>query len=227
MKKFTLALLSAFLVFLFTFSAFSTSAAVIDDENKYKYDEIVIPYVLEKYSIEDEELSINYMEVYEYFSNPATTDEIVPEYVLIYLSSNIGLPSNFADVFGNYVLRTNSGSYPYTYNYAVYIPETEEIYSLSKAFEVGLNGIEYVFTEVGIGELIGDMDKDRKITIKDATHIQKCLAGLLDFDKQDYIDAFGYEENPSLLYISDFNRDCKRNIKDATAIQKHLAKIDY
>ena len=131
------------------------------------------------------------------------------------------------EVFGYYVLMNSSGGYPYAYGYGIFIPSTEEIYDLSVAYKMGIEGIESVFTEVKIGKLIGDMDKDREITIKDATIIQKCLAGISEFDKNDYIIAFSYEDNPPLLYVSDFNRDCNRNIEDATAIQKHLAKMDF
>ncbi len=228
MKKFTLALLSAFLVFLFTFSAFSTSAAVIDDENKYKYDEIIIPKVFENDELEDPEFIVYYSELYEYYSSQKTAAENgdVPDYVLVYITSNRVGPMNVAEVFDDFILENDCYEYPFTFGYGVYVPSNEEIYSLSYAYEIKLEGIEKVFTEYGLGRLIGDMDGDRKITIKDATYIQKCLAGINKFFG-DIIISFQSIENPPLLYISDFNRDCKRNIKDATAIQKHLAKIDY
>lgn len=218
------------IIVFFAFSASMTVSAIsINEENEYKYDEIIIPKILENYQFDNVELDVYYDEIYEHFSNQtlSTIAQSTPDYILIYCSTNIGYPSSFADLFGDYVLSTNSGGYPFVFNYGIYVPKTEEIYSLSYAYEIELEGIEEVFTEAKIGRLIGDMDKDRKITIKDATYLQKCLAGILEFDKYDYITAYEYEENPPLLYVSDFNRDCERNIKDATAIQKHLAKMDY
>ena len=80
-----------------------------------------------------------------------------------------------------------------------------------------------MFTEAGVGRLIGDMDKDRRISIKDATYIQKALAGFEGFElKEIYAAAFD-ETLP--CDVADFNRDREANIKDATAIQKYLAGI--
>ncbi len=60
--------------------------------------------------------------------------------------------------------------------------------------------------------LVGDVDLDGKITIKDATMIQKALADLL---------TLSYESET----LADVDRDGIITIKDATAIQKYLADI--
>lgn len=207
----------------------NVSAISVDTENKYKYDEIIIPKVFQDYELENPDLVIYYNEVFEYYAHDtdSSQDESIPEYVLIYLSTNMSAEMPTADVFGEYILKRTSIGYPFAYGYGIYIPSTKEVYGLTYAYKLGIEGIEQVFTEAKIGRLIGDMDKDREITIKDATIIQKCLAGISEFDKNDYIIAFSYEDNPPLLYVSDFNRDCNRNIEDATAIQKHLAKMDF
>ncbi len=59
---------------------------------------------------------------------------------------------------------------------------------------------------------VGDTDDDFRITVKDATCIQKHLAGL------------DTKFNP---YAADANEDERINIKDATAIQKNVAGLDY
>lgn len=59
---------------------------------------------------------------------------------------------------------------------------------------------------------VGDTDDDFRITVKDATCIQKHLAGL------------DTKFNP---YAADANEDERINIKDATAIQKNVAGIDF
>lgn len=60
--------------------------------------------------------------------------------------------------------------------------------------------------------IIGDADLDGKISIKDATAIQKYVAKIA-------ITTFS-------TTLSDVNADSKINVKDATAIQKYCAHID-
>lgn len=59
---------------------------------------------------------------------------------------------------------------------------------------------------------LGDTDNDGKITVKDATLIQKAIASIITLD-----DA--------TTKCADVNADSKVNIKDATAIQKFVAHI--
>lgn len=77
------------------------------------------------------------------------------------------------------------------------------------------NGFEFV--SVGYMEpestLLGDIDCDGRLTVKDATALQKYVAGMVGLNTQDKINA-------------DFNGDGKINVRDATAIQKRLARLD-
>lgn len=59
----------------------------------------------------------------------------------------------------------------------------------------------------------GDVNGDKKITIKDTTLIQKYCAKFFTLSETEMLTA-------------DVNKDSKANIKDATAIQKYLAKIE-
>lgn len=59
---------------------------------------------------------------------------------------------------------------------------------------------------------LGDVDKDGDVTIYDVTLIQKALAGIY---------SFGKEED----YLADVKRDGSVSIDDATAIQKFLADL--
>lgn len=59
----------------------------------------------------------------------------------------------------------------------------------------------------------GDVDLDGKLSIRDATDIQKYLAKKLSFTKQE-------------MRLADFNLDGEVNIGDATKIQKVIAKIE-
>ncbi len=60
--------------------------------------------------------------------------------------------------------------------------------------------------------LVGDVNMDGKVNIKDATLVQKYAADLLELD-----------EVP--LKLADVNTDTRVNVKDATAIQKAIADI--
>ncbi len=61
--------------------------------------------------------------------------------------------------------------------------------------------------------ILGDVDGNGKVNIKDATMIQKAVAKIISLTDTEQIRA-------------DVNADAKVNIKDATAIQKYVAKIE-
>ena len=63
-----------------------------------------------------------------------------------------------------------------------------------------------------IGYILGDVNGDRKLNIRDATLIQKFLAKLTVYSNEQ-------------VFLADFNEDDTVNIKDATTIQKKLANL--
>lgn len=79
-----------------------------------------------------------------------------------------------------------------------------ETYALTNEFEFISLGDKSV--------LLGDVNGDQKITISDATAIQKHLANLTELNDEQLINA-------------DTNRDGKISISDATQIQKYLASL--
>ena len=104
--------------------------------------------------------------------------------------------------------------------------EADTDYAVSK---VTLNGTEltlangvYTFTmpagdvtvdvETYLTVEIGDVNKDGRVNIKDATMIQKYIARLIDFDATQNI-------------VADTNDDGVINVMDATEIQKYIAHI--
>lgn len=89
-----------------------------------------------------------------------------------------------------------------------YTNSAAEVYALENGFDFESIGV------LSVSELLGDTDLDGKISIKDATAIQKYLASIKGFCTQQ-------KEN------ADMNGDDAVNIKDATAIQKHLAGLPY
>ena len=64
-----------------------------------------------------------------------------------------------------------------------------------------------------VAGILGDADEDSKVNIKDATAIQKHIAGLITLTQT------GEK-------LADVDSNTTVNIKDATAIQKHIAGID-
>lgn len=131
-------------------------------------------------------------------------------------------------VFGDRVLRMTEVPNHFCLDYCIYSVIEDDFYDISEKRNADKFPLNTVFNELNIGELIGDMDKDNKLTVKDATYIQKCLAEIIDFPENDQVDGVHEKVNKSfeyLAYISDFNRDGVRNVRDATAIQKHIAGI--
>ncbi|MBQ1977698.1 MAG: FIVAR domain-containing protein, partial [Ruminococcus sp.] len=61
--------------------------------------------------------------------------------------------------------------------------------------------------------LLGDADGNGKVNIKDATYVQKCVAGITNLSDNG-------------KYTADSNADGKINVKDATEIQKFLAGLN-
>ncbi len=200
---------------------------IIDENSKYAED--VLKHVFSgSYAISDfysREYVANYKEIYEcYNEDVSSTDETVPDYVLVRITGNIVLGGGRVSIYGGYIIRGDYGELALDMGYGIYVPKEDKLYCLDDAYNEGVEGIEKVFTQVGIGELLGDTDKDRKLSVKDATLIQKFLAGLAELE-DDYI--FAHQEGwSSLEYMSDFNRDGKRDVKDATAIQKYIAGLE-
>lgn len=121
------------------------------------------------------------------------------------------------EVLGDWVVN-NYGYYVYGDGLCLYAYDGEKFYYIKEAWEMGiitdLSEVE-CFSEPIYVTRIGDVNRDRKIDVKDATALQKHLAEL-DILPEDC--GFGV--------IYDFNEDNKINVKDATAIQKHIAGLE-
>ena len=208
-----------------------TAAEAYAKEHHFSFTDITLYYkdkVLELLEIPEEDPENGeghleyYREGYRYYASDKNR-EATPDFVLIEAYENISGQAFAAELFGDYVLRSNVHHIPATFGYFIYLPEENEIYSLQEAFKMGLEGVYTVFTEGNLGRLLGDVNNDRKLNVKDATLIQKSLAGLAEIEHNE-IEAFmwnDYENVPK--YIGDFNRDGKMNIRDATAVQKRIA----
>jgi len=80
---------------------------------------------------------------------------------------------------------------------------------------MGMNCKENAYKEgdkYWLVNLLGDVNADGFVNVKDATHIQKACASLATIDE-------------ATEYLADTNLDGKYNVKDATQIQKYVASI--
>lgn len=182
-------------------------------------------YFYSHYGATYDESSTDEASTDEASTDEASTDERIPDFVLAHISSPfIGEVMTYG-VFGDYIVGGGGCYEPYCLAYHIYIPSTGEILTLREAWNSELEGIEEAVSVIGY--LIGDADGDGKLTVKDATHIQKVKAGLL----RDRFEMFflmredGTE--PDACHVFDFNRDRKVDVKDATAVQKCIAGIEY
>ena len=171
----------------------------------------------------------SYKEVYYYTDGKGTDKmpETTPDYVLIDGTLNMSSPSFSYGVIGDYVLFCENCGNPDCLGYFVYTPEDGKMRTLKEAYDAGVEGIGNVFTDYGLGLLMGDADGDGRLTIKDATYIQKYLAKVEGINPPaDFMGHDACRNGPDGISVADFDINGKVNIKDATAIQKRLAKID-
>ena len=220
------------------------------NENAYKYpteeflESYELLYALEYYKEnvdEDSEklLYFSWGEHYMYYSlynhypeGVSSADEATPDYALVFCGSNMVSPAYSGGTFGDrYILQEYNIYYPYLLGFHIFVPETLTFLTLREAWDMQIDGIEDVFEDYGLGYIRGDADFDREINIKDATFIQKCLAGIESFEDKDYVSGFVEDgqktEGRYVARVSDMNRDAEVNIKDVTAIQKYVVGIPY
>lgn len=225
-------LLSFFLI-LFMVNSFSVYALAESSEN-YKYQDVFQQYFEENVENLDE-LEQKYQVCYGYFSTSNSSE--TPDWALVYAFCGWGIEPGIPTgiylytVCSDYFLDASGTlSEPYEFAYYVYVPSENKIYTLNEAFDAKLENIDYTFTQYLLvnkpycTNIIVDADKDRKLTVLDATAIQRKLAGLATL-----MDNIASEHNASyserLYSLSDVDRDGELSILDATAIQMKLAQI--
>lgn len=162
-----------------------------------------------------------YEEIYEYYSTPVgSSEEATPDYALVFAVNTFYGPAIYREYVGKYIVISMNFYHPYELGYFIYLPAEDKIYTLKEAYDKGIEGIENVFTEADIMcGVFGDADKDGRLTVKDATWIQKRVAG---------INVESLYENDTLIDpLLDFDKNYSVNVKDATAIQKYIAGLEY
>lgn len=154
---------------------------------------------------------------YWYSNNTAT-----PDFVTVVAGDSTVDEGYYSKRVGEYVIKNDAKYAPYDLGYYVYFTAEDKVYDLETALEKYPQQKETLLRSLDTSSsphyrLIGDAENDRKLNIRDATNIQKFIAGLgnvWEYDNELYKD------------VADFNGDGKVNIRDATAIQKMLAHIE-
>lgn len=139
-----------------------------------------------------------YDELYYY---NASKDEApvssTPDFVVVECMLDFYSRSHTYEIFGDYVVADYYTTYPYELGYYILIPETSEILTLKESWDKNLEGIDEILEKGVLGQLIGDADNDGKLTVRDATAIQKAIAGISSIKGDRFTVVTGYTETDS------------------------------
>ncbi len=142
-----------------------------------------------------------------------------------YEITNVLIGAPYFEIIGHRAVTSDVRNIPFSFGCGIYDVKQDRFFDILTAYPERYDGLEEVFTATSYGKLLGDMDKDNKITVIDATMIQQCLASLRDFGADDEI-IFLEETWSQVKRYSDYDADGETTIIDATKIQRHLASID-
>lgn len=123
-------------------------------------------------------------------------------------------------VLGDRYIAQNCIYYPFRFTYAFFDIEKTEFVPLTENILGEYPLMDYYFDEYKIGVPFGDADNNGKLSVLDATYIQRVVAKLDDFCEGENL---GYYNLPT-DFRSDINFDNEVDILDATCIQLILAK---
>ncbi len=180
--------------------------------------------LLEQYNLDRSQLTA-YSEIYTHTDENGAADwAIVRAATEVQRSSLYTSPRYFE--FGNRVLDIEDAGEPFIFNIGVYSVKHRRFFDISTPALYELTDIDKVWTELGEGRLIGDMNGDNALEIDDATIIRRCDAGMMDYPDNDKNTPTCNAEN-AIPYFSDFDQDGERTIMDATAIQRFLIDLPY
>lgn len=230
MKRFTSLLLALILTAaFFTVPFYADSTAEQPDKNSTRYLGKLVNYMNSKEPglfSESNRSNINvYREVYYHYDNAGEID-----WALIQAET----PYNFYDywlfdIIGLRVISDPNCRWPFPSRMGIYDAKRDTFIDMGAVDLDAYDDLEEIYNEKGYngayGGLLGDIDKDNAVTISDATLLQRCLIGMIDFPQSDNIMYQFYDD--TIWSYSDFNRDRMRDILDVTCIQRYLAKQPY
>ncbi len=167
-----------------------------------------------------------YFEQYHHYEDDSDPNSKI-DWVLVYAGNMSYTDGKVKQVVGKRVFCADESSSPFVFKYAVYDVAKDEFYPISNELFEQYDGLYEAFhnEKSGVaGMYIGDADMDNRLTVLDATKIQRATAQLTQYDKKDDLGTYK-DLGGDLSYISDFDRDGERTVLDATGIQKYIAKF--
>lgn len=157
----------------------------------------------------------DYRELYYHTDKNGETD-----WALVYAFIPAAEPIELVTIVGNRVLYPGTKYMPFNARYGIYDVKEDQFIDAGSDEAKSYDGFLKVFDRIDDGRLIGDLDRDGKISIIDATIIQRCEAGVRDYPDDDTF-CLTFEWGKS-RYYSDFDRDGERSILDVTRLQRYL-----
>lgn len=139
-------------------------------------------------------------------------------YKIVSASTNVVLPTILSKRVNGCILESNNYYIPSDLGYLAINTETGDVLELEEAIENGVIDVEKLYAYNSANNmrfdmyLIGDADSDGKLSIKDATLVQKASVELEEIVYTEY-------QNDTTF---DCNGDGTVNVTDATAIQKTI-----
>lgn len=166
-----------------------------------------------------------YFEQYHHYEDETNPDSAI-DWVLVYAGDMSYEQGKVKQVIADRIFFADESSSPFAFKYAVYDVKADEFYALEDLLFEKYDGLKEAFLkeETGVAGLkIGDIDQDKKLTVMDATTIQRAVADLEAYSVEDDLSAYA-DLGGDLKYVSDFDQDGKRTILDATGIQIYVAQ---
>lgn len=167
-----------------------------------------------------------YEEVY-YHHIDENDPESTVDWAIVFYLCNAGDASMVKYIVFDRVLTNFYMDAIFTVGWAVYDVNSDKFMSIESIDVSKYDGLEEALDEAKVGNPFGDADLDGRLTISDATYIQRVLADLCEYSIYDDLTGYntwGFEYDRQLKFISDIDDDGERTIMDATAIQMKLAK---
>lgn len=222
MKKIMAYLITASLLMLMCLVHVSAEENTPDIIGNGKYEAVFVERLNLHYSDLGYSPSYGYEELYFHYGESEIADETEPEYALVMAHNGTVAFSITPYYWGDWVYFDFNSYPPGGVPYYIYVPAEDKIYTVEEAVNAGIKDIETALKKIEYCALLGDVDGNYILNIKDATEIQKFVAGL-----DSALSGTHYSELMNV--VANFARDVSWtvNVKDATAIQKHIAGLEY
>ncbi len=177
------------------------------------------------------DIHMRYIETYDSLSGYLYKEEMTqpdddgtPQYTLIYARSISCREASAGFRIGDVVMNTESQYNGFDYKYGIYDYKEDKIYDmfeLKHSYEKYDNLLENLVLYADACR-VGDTDRDGKVTVMDATKVQRILSLL---DRPMPYEYYSSKDGSEYGCVSDFDNDGNMTVMDATAIQKYVAKI--